>query len=106
MTRLTTPRQEFQFDTDPSDFARIQITYNQDGNNILVKEKNDLTIEQTEDGTWTASFTMTQEETALFDPDGDVVRCQTRILTTQGEALASDIATIKVKDVLNQEVLT
>ena len=106
MTRLTTPRQEFQFDTDPSDFTRIQITYQQDDQNILVKEKNDLTIEQTSDTAWTASFTMTQEETALFDPDGDVVRCQTRVLTAAGEALASDIVTIKVKDVLNQEVLT
>ena len=51
-----------------------------------------------------AAFRMTQEEANLFQPEP--VRVQVRVLTSDGEALASDITTMRVTDVLDDEVLT
>lgn len=52
-----------------------------------------------------ASVTLTQAETKGFDPLYDV-EIQVRVLTTEGDALASPILRRKVFDVLNDEVLT
>lgn len=109
MIRATTPLQEFTFDEDPSQFSRILITYAQDEVVILEKGKDDLTIapEYDEAGNvidYVASYRMTQEEANLFE--AGAVQVQVRILTSAGDALAGDKATIKVEDVLNDVVLT
>lgn len=107
MIRATTPLQEFTFETNPADFARILITYKQDEEIILEKGKDDLTFSSYtgEDGSivYVAAFRMTQEEANLFQPEP--VRVQVRVLTADAEALASDITTMKVTDVLDDEVL-
>ena len=108
MIRLTTPIHSFLFDTDPSVYERILITYAQGNRIVLEKEKDDLTIEQepTTDGTvWSASFRLTQEETKAFSPNS-AVKIQIRVLTEAGEALASEQIRVLVSDVLNDEVLT
>lgn len=108
MIRATTPLQEFTFETNPADFARILITYKQDENIVLEKTQDDLSFSSYigEDGiiVYIASFRMTQEEANLFEPEP--VRVQVRVLTSDAEALASDITTVKVSDVLDDEVLT
>ena len=108
MIRATTPLQEFTFETNPADFARILITYRQDENIVLEKQKGDLSFSSYigEDGiiVYIASFRMTQEEANLFEPEP--VRVQVRVLTSDAEALASDITTVRVSDVLDDEVLT
>ena len=108
MIRATTPLQEFTFETNPEDFARILITYKQDEEIILEKTKADLTFSSNEgeDGSvvYVAAFRMTQEEANLFAPEP--VRVQVRVLTSESEALASDITTMRVTDVLDDEVLT
>ena len=45
MIRLTTPIHSFLFDTDPSAYERILITYAQGNRIVLEKEKDDLTTE-------------------------------------------------------------
>ena len=109
MIRATTPLQEFTFDEDPSNFSRILITYAQDEEVILEKEKSDLTItpEYDEEGNiidYLASYRMTQEEANLFE--AGAIQVQIRVLTNAGDALAGDKTTIKVEDVLNDVVLT
>lgn len=108
MIRATTPLQEFTFESNPEDFARILITYKQDDIIVLEKEKGDLSFSSYigEDGfvVYVAAFRMTQEEANLFEPEP--VRVQVRVLTADAEALASDITTMKVTDVLDDEVLT
>ena len=105
MIRATTPKHIFIFDTDPSAFSRILITYAQHGNIVMEKEKDDLTIEQNDDGSFSAWFRLTQEETRGFKVSGGSVQIQVRVLTTADEALASEIRNVRVTDVLNDEVL-
>ena len=112
MIRATTPKHIFYFESDPSVYARILITYQQNGNTILEKTQDDLTIEETTapcDETKTvyaAWFRLTQEETKLFNAKiGNQAAVQVRVLTTADEALASEKKYFKVLDVLNDEVL-
>lgn len=109
MIRATTPTHTFTFDSDPSAYSRILVTYSQNNRVVLEKEKSDLTIEerQTTEGTeYVAWFRLTQEEANRFSSSGSSrAYVQVRVLTTANEALASDITAISVKDVLNDEVL-
>lgn len=111
MIRATTPKHSFIFETDPSEFTRILVTYTQGDKIILEKEKDDLQIETvenpcTQETEWAAWYKMTQDETKLFDANsGKPVRVQVRVLTPGGDALASDKKTISIVDVLNDEVL-
>lgn len=107
MIRATTPKHIFIFDTDPSVYDRILITYAQNGEIILEKEKEDLTIEEATDASgetkYNAWFRLTQEEANKFS--ARMVAVQVRALTTSGEALASKQMSFHVEDVLNDEVL-
>ena len=111
MIRATTPKHIFTFETDPSDFARILITYAQNGEIVMEKNKEDLqvdpiTIPSGKVVGYNAWFRMTQEETKAFKAEpGKQVSVQVRVLTYAGEALASEKRTISVLDVLNDEVL-
>lgn len=111
MIRATTPKHMFVFDTDPSEFKTILITYAQGDQIILEKQKDDLTIEEQQNACmeteYIAWFRMTQEETKLFTATpGNKVTVQVRVLTYDGESLASEKKTLAVQDVLNDEVLT
>ena len=106
MIRATTPKHMFIFDTDPSVYERILITYAQNGEIIIEKGKDDLTIEEITDSgvqKYNAWFRLTQEEANKFS--AKMVAVQVRVLTTSGEALASEQMSFRVEDVLNDEVL-
>ena len=113
MIRATTPKHLFIFDIDPNEYERVLITYRQGDYIILEKEKEDLTIEEIEETqecgcepvvSYRAWFQLTQEETNMFYPNKPV-KVQVRVLTTSGEALASEEFTVNIRDVLNDEVL-
>lgn len=106
MIRATTPTHTFVFSIDPDNFKTILITYSQGGVTVLEKGKDDLTFEQ--DGeSWFASYRLTQEETKKFKARANAfANVQVRVLTYADEAMASDIMTVSVRDVLNDEVLT
>lgn len=108
MIRYTTPSQEFVFQEDPQiNYTRIVISYSQNNEIILEKEKSDLsffTEEKENDTLYIASFRMTQEETAKFSPLSRVT-IQIRVLTEDGNALASVKFECTVEDVLKKEVL-
>lgn len=120
MFRATTPTHTFIFDVDPEEtFKSILISYAQDGEVLVEKEKEDLTIEEKEDPNgnkyWEASVTLTQAETKKFSANNEAcwgsqdstktVDVQVRALTYTDQAVASDKMTVMVKDVLNDEVL-
>ena len=115
MIRATTPVHTFIFPLDPETaFDEILITYAQDDRVVLNKRKADLTFAaegEPDAPVYTASLRLTQEETALFHPNrfgaaGGNVRVQIRALDPDGHALASQIETLPLSDVLNDEVLT
>lgn len=108
MYRASTPKHVFCFDFDPEKyFEQIQISYAQDDEIILTKEKKDLLFEtkETACGTvYTASLQLTQEESKLFigRPFASV---QIRFLDTNGNIITSPAVRIRVENVLNDEVL-
>lgn len=116
MYRATTPTHNFVFDEDVSGASEILVTYAQKGTVLVEKSKTngDFTFtEQTIDDEtkYVATCVLTQAETNLFtveDPfcRGDRVECQVRLLRSDGTALASKVAKIVLRDVLNDEVLT
>lgn len=99
MRRLTTPTHRFTLQLDVETIDKIQITYAQGGKIILQKFGDDITMDSK-----TAVVKLTQEETKPFIADKDV-EIQVRVLTTGGEALASDIIKVGVQRVLDEEVL-
>lgn len=112
MIRATTPTHRFLFDMDPDEsFEEILITYAQNNQIILEKHKKDLSFDRCDPicgkPVYIASLKLTQEETNLFTakPKGNV-NVQIRAITSDGDAVASDILQIPVKNVLNDEVLT
>ena len=111
MIRATTPLHTFIFEEDPSLYARILVTYAQGGSIVMEKEKDDLIIEPLDEilknkQRYAARYRLTQDETKRFKANGGgPVQVQVRVLTENGEALASDKKTISVQDVLNDEVL-
>lgn len=111
MIRATTPKHFFIFQIDPTGFRRILVTYTQGDKIILEKEKDDLRFEQvvnpcTQETEWKGWYQLTQQETKLFEANsGKPVRVQVRVLTSDGDALASEKKTVSVVDVLNDEVL-
>ena len=99
MKRASTPTHRFELMTDLSALKDLKITYKQGDKIVLEKSLADVTM----DGK-TAAVKLTQEETNLFAPDADV-RMQVRILTLGGDSYPSNIVTVPVDDVLNDEVM-
>lgn len=108
MIRATTPRHEFLFEDDPDTFARMLITYTQQEKIVLEKTKDDMTFETINEGetqTYLGWLRLTQEETKLFS-DQLQARVQVRVLTTGGNAYASQIFPVQISHVLNDAVLS
>lgn len=99
MKRATTPTHSFDLGTSATYLDKILITYVQRGQIVLEKHKEDLSISDK-----VVSFTLTQEEANLFK-SGNSVNIQVRMKTSQGKVFASDIITMSVDNVLNDEVL-
>ena len=99
MRRLTTPTHRFTLPLAVSDCKEVLITYAQGSRRVLDKRLADMEA----DGN-TVVLHLTQEDTAKFAAASDV-DVQVRVLTLDGDALASVVMRIAVKDVLNDEVL-
>ena len=108
MIRATTPTHTFTFNTlDPSTFKVLNIYYAQQGVELLSKSKKDciFSSKETEEGIiYSASVTLTQEETKLFKAKCKV-KVQLRVLTADERAFATPEYEVPVQDVINDEVL-
>lgn len=99
MIQGTTPTHRFNIPLDASVIQRVRITYAQQGKVLLVKEDADCRL----DGS-TIELKLTQEETLLFD-EFSSVQIQVRVLTTGGDALASELIRVPCGAILDKEVL-
>lgn len=94
MKQWTTPTNKFKVNVDLTEADVVILTYAQGGRNILVKEKQDLTIEPTY-----VEYTLTQSETGKFD-----INCPVSMEITakfpDGKRITSNIMTTKVQQVL------
>ena len=97
--RATTPTHSFVLDIDPSLISKILITYSQNNSEVLSKREDEITLDEN-----VAKVKFSQEDTNLFEA-GVGIEIQVRVLTTGGDALASDIFKKSCRQVLNDEVL-
>ena len=99
MIRGTTPKHIFKLPFDVSVIDEVRIIYAQGDTQIVVKDTADCTLERN-----TISVTLTQEDTFKFDCN-QCVQLQVRVLTKEGESIASTIKHIGVDKCLDEEVL-
>jgi len=99
MRQGTTPTHEFALPFDVSAIAEVMIIYAQNDVQLFTKETADCTLEGR-----TVSVTLTQAETFMFEQHNNV-QIQLRVLTTAGEAFASDVYSASVGRCLNEEVI-
>ena len=100
MIQGTTPTHIFTINFHPRLISKMEITYAQ--RNKVVCKKTLADIEVGGDNTY--KVRLTQEETLKFD-EKDPVFIQVRILTIDGEALASGIRKIDVDHILDKVVI-
>jgi hypothetical protein len=94
----TTPTLTFKLPFEVSMLSNAKATFRQ-GDIRLEKKLGDF--ETTEN---TLTIRLTQEETFLFRSDSQI-KVQLRVVTLNGDALASDIFNIFVSECLDNEVL-
>jgi len=98
--RTTTPTHILRFPFDPADCDEILVTYKQNDDIKVEREKGQVTINNADK---TIEYTLTQEETYAFNARGVVylqVKCR------QGDTvMASDPKTLKVEDVLDDTLM-
>lgn len=99
MVNGTTPTHTFTLPFDVSTIKTIEIIYAQRNNALLTKKNKDIHLEGNK-----AIVKLTQEETFKFRHNF-TVQIQLRILTTTGDALASNIYEVECERVLSSEVL-
>lgn len=101
MVRATTPTHTFVLPFSVDNIKTLRLTYSQNGNIVMEKEKGDITIKDDN----TLLYVLTQEETLKFN-ESKSVQIQLRVLTHEGSALASRVISVPCGNVLNPEVLT
>lgn len=99
MIQGTTPTHVFQLPFSTDLIEEIQVTYVQGEEEILQKTTDDIIKEGD-----TIRYSLTQEETFLFD-HRKIVKIQIRVLLTDGTVMASAIFTARVDKCLDDEVL-
>lgn len=110
MIRGTTPTNTFTSTVDLSDAEVVYITYDQRGETVVEKTKEDITFytpEQTQENTPTTyafSVQLTQEETLRFTAKHSV-EIQVRARFSNGSAPASKIISTTADRVLKEGVI-
>ena len=97
MYRGTTPAHTFTTETDLSDAAVIYITYKQNGQNVLEKTKADITFDS-EQSAYTMTVTLSQAETLAFDDSQVAIQIRARF--DDGRAIASNVISVPVRQIL------
>lgn len=105
MYRVTTPTHTFTLPIETATCTEILVTYRQ-GKTIINKhyENGTLPAGMTLDGN-NVVIRLTQEETKRFDGE-EMAFVQVRVLTTAEDAFASQVFSVFINDVLNEEILT
>lgn len=99
MIQGTTPTHRFTIPMDASFVQTVRVTYAQKDKVLLTKEGEDCRVEGN-----VIEVKLTQAETLLFD-EFSSVQIQVRVLTTAGDALASDLIRVPCGAILDKEVL-
>ena len=99
MIRGTTPTHTFTLPFDASTFKTIRVIYSQGSEPTLVKTGDEVKASGN-----TLTVKLTQDDTLKFSTKS-VVKIQIRLLSHDGEALASDIMCKSALELLENEVI-
>jgi hypothetical protein len=99
MIRGTTPIHTFVLPLDESVIDKVRVIYSQDDKPVLIKDKENCAMKGQN-----LVVALTQEDTFAFDCDKHV-EIQIRVLTVEGNAVASHIKTVDCGRCLENEVL-
>ena len=99
MRKGTTPTLTFKLPFETAMLANAKVTLRQD-DAVLEKRLCDCATAEN-----SLTVKLTQEETFLFDCNSHI-KAQLRVVTINGDALASDIFTIFVAQCLDNEVIS
>lgn len=99
MRRGTTPTHIFETDIDLTDAEVVYLTYKQDGNTVLHKEKEELNIESDK-----VTVELSQTDTLMFSTIGRV-QIQIRARYPDGSAIASEIIDTTANAILREGVI-
>lgn len=99
MIRGTTPTICFKLPFDNEQIAECWLTISQRGQEVLTKEKGDITYDGEK-----YSVKLTQEDTLMLDDD-QYAEIQLRIRTASGDAIASRVKQIAVEEILKDGVI-
>lgn len=100
MIRVTTPTFVFTLPFEVVELRSYLVTFAQNGRKILDKTEADCKAEGSE-----ITVELTQEETKLFKAQFNL-QIQLRVLTNGGDALATEIFTRPVGEVLNDGIMS
>lgn len=99
MIQGTTPTHIFRLPIDAAVIAEVRITYEQLGKTMIEKTEKDVQMTG-----YTITLGLSQEETLRLNHRA-LVRLQVKVLTTDGQVMASKIRNIQVDEILSTEVL-
>ena len=100
MIRGTTPTHVFKLPIDTSTICQLRITYCQFCKKVLEVTEDGVTLDGQE-----VRYHLSQEDTLRFKPQGQV-EVQIKVLTEDGNVMASKVMALPVDKVLNAEVLS
>ena len=104
MRRGTTPVNIFKTAQDLSDADVIYITYQQKDKTVVEKAKSDITF-GTEEDMHTLTVKLTQADTLAFAQEPRGIKIQIRARYPDGTAVASEIITSTVNEVLKDGII-
>lgn len=99
MVRGSTPKHIFKIPISTSTVNKVLITYEQLGRKVLEKTEKDVQMQDD-----TITLQLTQAETLLFK-EKQTARIQLKVLTNSGDLLPSQIISVSVGEILNEEEL-
>lgn len=100
MIRTTTPTHTLTFPFDPADCDEIWVTYKQNNQILVERDKSEVTVDS---ATHSIEYKLAQEETKSLSAIGPVFL---QVKVRQGATvMASDIKTLKVNEVLNDDLM-
>ena len=99
MRRGTTPTHTFHLPFDADMDSKVRIIYAQNDEPVFTKETADCTMKD-----MSITTKLMQEETLMLDQRKNV-QIQLRVITTTGDAMASNVITKGVLELLEDEVL-
>ena len=97
MIRGTTPTHIFSIPIDSTLISKIRVTYEQNGTNIITKDYSGADVSG-----GSLYVKLTQDETLLFS-SYNTAKVQLRVLTTEGDAMASNVIVMQPERLLDDQ---